>query len=59
MALDQKHIQKIFLILIQEYNKKKQYYDHYVQVGKKAVMVVEWHKGHWKYHVEDLEQWRF
>jgi len=47
---------KIFFKLIKEYNKKEEFYDHYVKIEENKVMVIYQNKHSWHYSVNQLEK---
>jgi len=46
---------QIFFKKIDEYNVKKEYYDHYVKLNNERLLLIYW--GHsWNYRIEILEE---
>lgn len=53
---EQKEILAIFFKKIKEYNTKQEWYRHIIQIKEKQVMVIDWDKCRWNWHIYNLEQ---
>ncbi len=46
----------IFIAKINEYNKAKAYYDHYVHLNNCSLMVIKFNHAHWEFDIVQLEK---
>ena len=57
MNMNKSDTDKIFREHMDKYNKNKEFYEHYVQVAPKVLMVITWRQS-WNYGMYDLEQFK-
>ena len=47
---------ELFYKQIDAFNKREQFYDHYVEMPDKQIMHIYWHNGIWNYRVFKIEK---